>query len=117
MTIEIEFADGTTIHPPNKETAEKCLAMVNYTLGDVEWREVDERPDSDGPRFMSPGATVSGGKVLIQNGEELIFESVKHLTLYLRSFVDSYEDRYGDATDVVESMSSPDVEVDSLVSA
>lgn len=88
--------------------------MMDYTLNDVEWREVESPPDRDGPKFMSPHATVSGGKVLIQNGEELIFESVKHLTYYLRSFVDDYS---GDVDRLRASLESPDVDVDSLLAA
>lgn len=117
MTIEIEFDDGTTIHPPNKETAEKCLATMHYTLNDVEWREIEERPDSDGPKFMGPKATVSDGVVLYQDGRELIFSSVKHLRHYVQSYIQSFEDRFGDASGEVEVLSSPDVSIDSLVSA
>lgn len=117
MTIEVDLPNGRTIYTPNKEMAEWPLGHIHYTLNDIEWREVESHPDSDGPRLMSPATTVNDGNVLIQNGRTLIFESVRHLTHYVRSFVDSYEDRFGDATHMVEELSSPHVDMNSLVSA
>lgn len=90
---------------------------MHFTLSDVDWREIEERPASDGPKFMGPKATVSDGVVLYQNGRELVFSSVKHLTHYVQSYIQSYEQRYGDATHEVELLSSPDVDVDSLLAA
>lgn len=112
MTIEIEFDDGTTIHPPNKATAEKCLAHSHHTLGDVDWREVESPPDRDNPRFMSPAATVNDGVVLIQDGRELIFESIAILEHYVSGLAEGFP---GDTDSLREYLSSPDVDVDRLL--
>lgn len=106
--IEVDLPNGRTIHAPDRDTAEWCVGHIHHTLNNLEWREVEERPDSDGPTLMSPNATAKDGRVLYQDGQALMFESLSVLTYYVRSLAESYP---GDVDDLRESLESPHVTV------